>query len=81
MPPSPTGVLAQLGPKEFWPAVLKFEQAAAYMQVSTTWLEESAVPVVGLPTTGTSNRKLRRYRRTDLDRYIEDHLCDQRITL
>lgn len=76
-PPPPRGrsVLAELGPRDQWPVQLTLEQAAAYLQVSTTYLEESGVPVVRLPTTGKSNRALRRWRRKDLDKYIEEHLC------
>lgn len=82
-PPPPRGrsVLAELGPRDQWPAQLTLEQAATYMNVSETWLEESAVPVVLLPTTGISNRKMRRWRRKDLDKYIEEHLCHDRRTL
>lgn len=74
-PPRGRSVLAELGPRDQWPVQLTLEQAAAYLQVSTTYLEESGIPVVRLPTTGMSNRALRRWRRKDLDKYIEEHLC------
>lgn len=72
--------LAELGPRSTWPGLLTTEQAAEYLQVGVTWLEQSAVPVVLLQTVGTSNRKMRRYRPEDLDNYIKEHLClDRRI--
>ena len=81
-PPPPRGqtVLAEPGTR-VRPAQLTLEEAAAYMNVSETWLEESAVPVVRLPTTGISNRKMRRWRRKDLDTYMEEHLCHDSRTL
>lgn len=70
--------LAELGPRDQWPAQFTLEQAAEYMNVSATYLEDSGVPVVLLPTTGT--RKLRRWRRKDLDKHMEEHLCRDRRT-
>ncbi|MDE3152811.1 MAG: helix-turn-helix domain-containing protein [Gemmatimonadota bacterium] len=79
-PPLKGGALAGLGLKEHWPALLTQEQAAAYLNVSETWLEKSGIPRVELPTTGKSGRNMRRYRRVDLDAYAEAHLCrDPRI--
>ncbi len=79
-PPLKGGALAGLGPRECWPAQFTLMQAAAYMSVSETWMEESGIPQVQIPTTGKSDRKMRRYRVEDLDRYMEAHLCrDPRI--
>ena len=80
VPPMKGGALAGLGRMEHWPALLTLAQAAAYLNVSETYLEESGIPQVQLPTTGKSDRKLRRYRRLDLDTFAEAHVCrDPRI--
>ena len=80
VPPMKGGALAGLGPREHWPAELTQEQAAAYLNVSETYLEGSGIPQVQLPTTGKSDRKMRRYRVKDLDHHMEAHLClDPRI--
>lgn len=53
------------------PALLTLKQAATYMGVSTTAMRRLAITPLPLPGRGDGKRPRLRYRRTDLDAFIQ----------
>jgi hypothetical protein len=72
--PPPATAAQRLATVGLAPAALPLDLAAAYLGVSEGWLEQSAVPVVLVETTGKSGRKLRRWRVRDLDAFLASRL-------
>lgn len=62
-----------VAPAPVQPALLTMDQAAIYLAVSRGWMEDAQLPRVDMRTPGT-RKPMWRYRRADLDVWIEKRL-------
>lgn len=54
------------------------KEAASYLRVSARWLRDSGAPKTLLPGNGPQGKPVVRYRREDVDEWLESHRTTRR---